>query len=774
MVFEATSKQIADFRKENNTEPLWTNSMFSGMPSYLISAYYPGNLIKKLYTLLRKPGIPLAPILLLMIGFYFLLLSFRVDNWIAILGAIAYGFSSYFFILLSAGHITKSMALAFMAPLIGSVIYSYRRDRLLGALFTAILLTLEIISNHLQITYYILMIIMAFGISELIHSIKSGKVNDFFKTTLLLFGSVSIAIIVNFASLYTTYEYGKYSIRGKSELTSNAEDNSSGVDRSYATQWSYGIDETLSFLVPNIKGGASVPFDPNSETIKALRKNGAAQYSNQFLMYWGNQPGTSGPVYIGSIVIFLFIMGLVLIKGRDKWWILSITLIAIMLSWGKNFMFFTNMFMDFLPGYSKFRAVTTILVIVQFCMPLLGFLVLDRLLKKEYSKQDLYRALKISGGITSGILILLLLFPGIAGSFTSVHEAQLPEWIKLALIEDRKNILRADSFRSLFFIISSGIIIFMAYNNKIKNELAIGLLIGMVLIDMWPVDKRYLNNDAFISKSEAAKTHQASNADKYILQDTGQYRVLNLSVDPFSDGTTSYFHNSIGGYHGAKIRRYQDLIENVIAPEINTLASRANNSTRPEALFTGLNALNMLNAKYIITNKDYQPMENNSALGSCWMVKRAITVDNPDEELAAIKDINPAEEAVVDKRFEKYLGSESFNRDSLSNISLESHSLNEIKYLFDSPDDALVVFSEIYYPEGWKAYIDENQADYFRVNYILRGMVVPAGSHSIIFRFDPESYKIGNKVSLAGSLVLIIFTILGLFIIAKKRKIIGK
>ncbi|TFH33838.1 MAG: hypothetical protein E4G95_09130, partial [Bacteroidia bacterium] len=363
-VFAGVSKEIADFREEYGSEPLWTNSMFSGMPAYLISTQYPGNLVKYFYNLLRKPGIPIAPILLLMVGFYLLLLAYRVDPWLAIAGAVAYGLSSYFFILLSAGHNTKAMALAFMAPLVGSVIYAYRRNMLLGALFTAIILTLEIISNHLQITYYAFMILLAFGISELIHSIKSGQFPGFARTTLLLLGAAIVALTVNFASLYTTYEYGKYSIRGQSELAATPEDKSTGVDRSYATAWSYGIDETMTLLIPNFKGGASRPFDRNSETVKALRQNGAAQYVNQVPQYWGGQPSTSGPVYVGSIVFFLFIMGLVLVKDRDRWWILAATIIAVMLAWGKNFMFFTNLFMDFLPGYSKFRAVTTILVIV--------------------------------------------------------------------------------------------------------------------------------------------------------------------------------------------------------------------------------------------------------------------------------------------------------------------------------------------------------------------------------------------------------------------------
>jgi hypothetical protein len=710
-----------------------------------------------------------------MIGFYLLLLSYRVDPWLAIAGAIAYGFSSYFFILLTAGHNTKAMALSFMAPLIGSIVYAYRRDMLTGALLTAIVLSLEIISNHLQITYYALMILLIFGIFEFVYSIREKEIVKFLKTTFFLVAAAIIAVIINFASLYTTFEYGKYSIRGESELAASPEDKSSGVDRSYATHWSYGIDETFSLIIPNIKGGASKPFDNDSETVRALRQNNSSQYISQFYQYWGKQPGTSGPVYVGAIVVLLFIMALVLIKGRDKWWLLTATAIAIMLAWGKNFMFFTNLFMDFLPGYSKFRAVTTILIIVQFTMPLLGILVLDKIFKNEYNKREIFKALKISGGVTFGILALFLLFPGLAGSFISINEPQMPDWLNSALIADRKDMLRTDVLRSLFFGISAAVIIYFAVVKKLRKEFAILFIASLILIDMWSVDKRYLNNDNFVRKTEFNRDLNPTAADNIILQDKSTYRVLNLTVSPFNDGSTSYNHHSIGGYHGAKIRRYQDLIEHSILNEINTLATRLNSVTSIEdanSSFSGLNALNMLNTKYVIINPEASPLTNPNSLGNSWFVDSFTIVETPDDELSSILDINPATEAIVDKRFLGLIQGLSINSDSSDYIRLISYKPNEMIYESNASSQQLALFSEIYYPKGWNAYIDGERSDYFRANYVLRAMIIPEGKHQVTFKFEPESYIIGNKVSLAGSFILILLIILAGYYEIRRRKAI--
>jgi hypothetical protein len=776
-VFTATSKEIADHRESFGEEPLWTNSMFGGMPSFLLSAHYPGNLLKPLYNLLRSPGIPIAPIFLLMAGFYFLLVyAARTNRWLAVIGSIAYGFSSYFFILLTAGHNTKAMALAFMAPLIGSVIFAYRRNRLIGTVLLALFLSLQIIANHLQITYYTLLIIIAFAISELVFVIKKNDLRSFVKTSLLLLAGVAVAVAVNFASLYTTYEYGKYSMRGKSELVSEGSDDTGGLGIQYATQWSYGVDETLTFLIPNIKGGASIPFENDSETIKSLRRNNAAQYIPQFRQYWGTQNlGTSGPVYVGAIALLLFIMGLVLIKGRDKWWILLITLIAIMLAWGKNFMPLTSLFFNYFPGYNKFRAVTMILVIAEFCIPLLGILALDKILKGEISKPDFFKALKVGGGVTVGILILYLLIPGIAGSFISENEgAQLPEWLHNALVSDRRDMLKADVFRSLLLVIAAIAVIYYTYIKKLQFKYAVIALGLLVIVDMWPVNKRYLNNDNFVTKSNVQSSFDPGIADNFILQDPDEVRVLNLgSQDPFSEGITSYYHHSIGGYHGAKMRRYQDLISTSVSKDINQLGNTLRSATSFEEMedaFIGLNSINMLNTKYIIINANNQPLVNPEALGNVWFVEDIKFVSTPDEELGSVNIIDPATEAVINNEFADLIAGHNPGRDSLSTIKLIDYRANRLSYSSSSSSAQLAVFSEIYYPEGWKATVNGENLDIIRANYVLRAAVIPPGDNEIVFSFEPDSYATGNMVSMGGSVLLIVLMLLALYLEIKKRK----
>lgn len=772
-VFKGSVKEIVDHRQEYHEEPLWTNAIFGGMPAYLISTNYPGNILKPFYNILRAPGIPVAPILLLMIGFYILLLSFRVNPWLAIAGSIAYGFSSYFFIILAAGHNTKAMALAFMAPLIGSIIYAYKRDRITGSVLTSLFLTLQLIANHYQVTYYAFMCVLVFGIIELYNSIKDKTLPKLITTTAMLIGAVIIALSINFASIYVTLEYGKYSMRSKSELSSQDDDKTGGLDRSYATHWSYGIDETLSLLIPNIKGGATQPFDRDSQTVRVLRQNNAAQNISQIHQYWGNQPNTSGPVYVGAIIVLLFIMGLVLIKGPYKWWLLSATILSIMLAWGKNFMFLTDLFLDYFPGYNKFRAVTMILVIAQFCMPLLAILTLDKIFKQNVKKQELIKAFKIGLGITGGILLLFLMIPGLSGSFISANELQYPGWLKSALITDRKEMLRTDAFRSLVFVVLASIIIFLAYSKKIKTGYAIGLLAFILLIDLWPVNKRYLNNDYFKKDTEAQKEFNPTLADNFILEDTSVFRVLNLTVSPFNDGKTSYLHHSIGGYHGAKVQRYQDLIESSIIRDISLFSNSVRNivsASQLDSIFLPLNSLNMLNAKYIIINPNGDPLTNTRALGNAWFVKSFRMVNTPDEELAAINNINPAIEAVIDNRFSEILDNTNIQSDSLSSILLSSYKANEMIYDYSSQSDQLAIFSEIYYPKGWNAYIDGQAVKHFRANYVLRAMVLPAGEHQIIFKFEPESYKTGNKVSLAGSIILILLLLASVFYWINKHK----
>ena len=638
-VSKINSKEIQDFREKNGREPLWTNSIFSGMPAYLISTRYPGNLIKYADGFLRMFKMPVSVLFLSMLGFYILLLIFEVDPWLAMAGAMAYGFSSFFFQILGAGHNTQAIALAYVAPMIGGIYYTYRHDALKGALFTTFILALEIQANHPQITYYALICLLIFGIVEFVYSLKNKSVVKFLKTSALLIIPFIVAIGINFASLYTTYEYGKYSIRGKSDLTVENKNTTSGLNKDYITTWSYGVDETFNLLIPNYKGGSSRPFDRTSETYKILSQNNNQAAANELQKYWGTQPGTDGPHYVGAIVFFLFVLGLILIKGPEKWWLLAATILSIMLAWGKNFMPFSNLFIDYFPGYNKFRAVTMTLVIAEFCIPLLGFLALRDIFNGTTTKKEIIRGLKIAAGITGGFILLIIILPGIAGSFLGQNESEYPEWLKNALITDRKVLLRSDAVRSLVFILlSSGVILGFIFE-KLRKEYAILIITVLVVLDLWTVDKRYLDADRFERPSTIQKSFTPTVADAFILKDPLQNRVLNLQ-SPFSDNSpTSYFHKSIGGYHGAKMERYQELIDSCIYPELGAFGGAAKKVQSFEELQMAFNntpapALNMLNTKYVIFNPSYPPLINPNALGNAWFVEKPVIVENANKEIS--------------------------------------------------------------------------------------------------------------------------------------------
>jgi len=759
-VSRINSKEIQDFRLNNGREPLWTNSIFSGMPAYLISTLYPGNLIKYVDRIVRIFKMPVSVLFLSMTGFYILLLIFGASPWLAITGALAYGLSSFTFQILGAGHNTQAIALAYMAPMIGGIYYAYRYDALKGALFTAVILSLEIQANHPQITYYALLCLLIFGIVEFIYSFKNNTVVKFLKTSAILIVPFIIAIGINFAGLYTVYEYGKYSIRGKSDLTVNNNNITSGLDKNYIVYWSYGVDETFNLLIPNYKGGSSRPFDRDSETVKALRQNDAADYINQFQKYWGSQPGTDGPHYVGAIVIFLFVLGLILVKGPEKWWLLAATILSIMLAWGKNFMPLSNFFIDYVPGYNKFRAVTMTLVIAQFCIPLLGFLALRDIFNGKNSRKEVIKSFKIAGGLTVGFLLLILIFPGIAGSFLGQFEIDYPSWIKDALIADRKDLLKSDSIRSLLFIIFSAGVILAYIFNKIRKEYAILILAALIVLDLWTVDKRYLDGDRFERSSAIQKSLTPSTADAYILKDTSHYRVLNITVSTFNDNSpTSYFHKSIGGYHGAKLGRYQELIDTSLLKNIELIGTTLPSAKSMEeflAVFNHTQVLNMLNTKYVIYNPDAPPLINQDALRNAWFAEKPLIVENANMEISALNHFDPANEAIIDKTFTDQITKASYPVMDNENIELVSYQPDELQYKYSASDEKLVVFSEIYYPAGWKSYIDGKESKYFRTNYVLRGMVVPEGEHEIKFVFEPTSYIVGNKISLASSLLLIL------------------
>jgi hypothetical protein len=768
------AKEISDFRAKYGEEPLWTNSMFSGMPAYLISIVYKGNLVKYADSFLKFLKHPASAIFLTMLGFYVLLLFFKVDAWLAIVGALAYGFSTYFFFILAAGHNTKALAIAYMAPMIGGIYYTYRHNAIKGALFTTFFLTLEIIANHPQITYYSFICILVFLITEFIFALRKNEIQPFIKSSIILIIPVLLSVGMNFNSLYTTYEYGKYSTRGKSDLETKDLKKTSGLDKDYITQWSYGVDETLTLLIPNFRGGACQPFNNNSETASALRKNNAGQYLKQFQMYWGTQPWVDGPVYVGAIVFFLFVLGLIIIKGPEKWWLLSATILSLMLAWGKNFMPLTNLFIDFFPGYNKFRAVTITLVIAEFCIPLLGILALRDIFNGTTERKDILKGIKIAFGITGGIALLLLLLPGLAGSFLAPSEKQanIPEWLSTALIADRKMLLKVDALRSFFLILLAAATLTSFYYNKLKKEYIIAMLALLFLADMWFVDKRYLNADKFVRKEARAKMSAPTIADGYILRDSSYYRVLNLSVSPFNDASTSYYHKSIGGYHGAKLKRYQELIDTSLTYDINLIqkvGGAAKTIDDVRTVFGRTNALNMLNTKYIIYNQDEPPLINQNALGNAWFVDTPAIVENANEELSSINRIDPSKVAVIDKLFKDQIKNTSYPVSQGDKLELKSYKPNELIYTSRSQGENLAVFSEIYYPAGWKSFIDGKESNYFRTDYLLRGMIIPAGEHEIRFSFEPSSYKTGNRISSISSLLFILMTA-GYVLVQLKKK----
>ncbi|MEI7500631.1 MAG: YfhO family protein [Bacteroidota bacterium] len=769
--FKGASKEIVDFRTKTGQEPLWTNSMFGGMPAYQISAKYTSNLIGYIDKALSL-GLPHPAnlVFLYFLGFFILLLAMGVDPWLSIAGATAFAFSSYFFIIIEAGHNSKAHAIAYMAPVIAGMILTMKRKYILGGIITALFLSLEVKANHPQITYYLAMIAILLGLFQLINAIRFKEIKPYFKAVGVLVIALIFAVLTNITSLWATWEYGKYTIRGKSELTSEKENRTSGLDRDYATQWSYGIGETMTLLIPDFYGGSSsVKISENSKIVEAMKTNGVPdetirQFTSQPLpfLYWGAQPFTSGPVYVGAIIMFLFVLGLIIVKGPVKWWLLAATILSILLSWGHNFMWLTDLFLNWLPGYNKFRAVSMILVIAEFAIPLLGILAMQEICDKKQDQKKLFKALQFSFIIVGGISLFFALLPGMFLDFVGAKDQytrqqyQFPDWLMQGIRDERLRLLRMDAIRAFVFVLLAGTLIWSVLFNKIKKEYAYIALTVMFLADMFTVNKRYVNNDSFTSKSRVENPFEPSAADNQILQDKDpDFRVLNLTTDPFNDAGTSYYHKSIGGYHGAKLRRYQELIDFGIDKDIQTFAKSMNTDST--------SVLNMLNTKYIIIpNNEKQPVPfpNHRALGNAWFVDNIQMVDNADAEISALKNFKPESVAIVDKAFADNLKSFTLSKDSADFIALDEYSANALSYVYKSKKNGLAVFSEIYYPKGWNAYVDGQLTPHFRANYVLRAMVLPAGEHKLQFKFEPKVYAIGEKISLISSIILIMLVII--------------
>ena len=753
-----SGREMQEYLEKTGERTRWTNSIFGGMPTYQMAPSYDSTntlgFIQQVYHLFLPTYVWYVFVMLL--GFYILLRAFDFKVWLASLGAVLWAFSSYFFIIIAAGHIWKLMTLAYIPPTIAGMVLVYRNKWLAGGVVTALFVALQIFSNHPQMSYYFLFVMLFMAIAYGVLAWQKKQLTDFFKSTGVLVVAGLVGVCVNLSNLYHTYEYSKESMRGKSELVkeNSADQTDSGLERSYITQWSYGIGETFSLLVPNVKGGASVPLAANE---KAMEKANPAYQSlyAQLGQYWGEQPGTSGPVYVGAFVMFLFVLGLFIVKGPMKWALVVGTVFSITLSWGHNFMGLTDFFIDYIPMYSKFRAVSSILVIAEFTIPLLAMLALKEVMERPALFAEQKKAFYISFGLTGGLSLLFALFPTVFfPSYVSSMEMNALQGaipadqlvpILVNLEEMRRSLFTADAWRS-FFVIVIGCVLLGGYLfRKWNAKVTVGALLLLCIVDMWSVNKRYLYDEQFVAKGTEMKPFlEPSETDKEILKDkTLDYRVLNMATNTFNENNTAYWHKSIGGYHAAKLRRYQEMIEAHIQGEMETLFTKIPEvgADLSKIDVTDTPVLDMLNTRYYIVPLQQgatAPLFNPHALGNAWLVKEVKYVNNANEEIDAIHGMNPRETAIVDKRFAETVKQPAAMPDSLDNIVLKSYAPNALQYEVDTKQGGTVVFSEIYYP-GWRSYIDGEEVSHGRANYILRAMNVPAGKHTIEFVFDPQS-----------------------------------
>ena len=774
------AQELTEYRETTGETALWTNAPFGGMPAWNITAPQKTNLFQYVHKALSigLPS-PLGSVFIAMLAFFILLMTLETGFWISLIGGIAYGLTSYLFIVIGAGHNAKTFAMAYAPGVIAGILLTYKGKYLWGAVLTAFALALELFANHLQITYYLLLTIAVLIIAEFITDIREKRLGHFFKASLLLVIVAVISILTFSVKLYANYEFGKETTRGKPVLTRNEGNQTKGLDRDYITQWSYGIGETWSLLIPNAKGGASAYIgskNPALEKADSRFRQNIAQ-SNA---YWGDQPGTSGPVYVGAIVVFLFVFGALTVKGKLNWALLIATILSILLSWGKNFMGFTNFFLDYIPGYNKFRAVSMTLVIAELTMPLLGFLGLAEIAKNPDGFKKNQKKFFIALGITAGFCLLFYIAPKLFFSFLSQGEAEqftamskgkdgaIYATFATQLENVRIAIFRKDALRSLLFIILAAVPLFLYGKDKLKAQIAFPVLAVLVLVDMYTIDRRYLNNDNFISKRQFDKPFTASKANQYILNDqTLDFRVADITKDAFNDASTCYFHKSIGGYSGAKLRRYQDVISQYLGSELNQLRSVKSGEAMIQTL-SQQKVLNMLNTKYIIFNPDSQPFENPFAFGNAWLVNDILWVDTPNEEIDAIGTTDLQHSAIMNKEFQNQVS--SYNpSNSEGSISLTDYKPNQVTYRFEADEDKLVVFSEIWTSKGWTMRLDGQEHPILRANYLLRAAMIPSGSHEIVMRYEPRIWKVGGTISLVSSLALILFAI-GAIVYSIKKK----
>ena len=788
-----SAQEFTEYQNRTGETTRWTNSIFGGMPTYQMSPSYQStdglSLVMNAYHLWLPDNVWFLFAYLL--GFYILLRAFDFRQTLAALGSIMWAFSSYFLIIIAAGHLWKVMALAYLPPMIAGIVLAYRGRYLSGFIVTALFTAFEIKANHVQMTYYYLFIILFMVIAYLVKAVREKQLTGFMKSTGVVAAAAVIGIAINLSSLYHTWQYQKESMRGKSELVKKdaANQTSSGLDRDYITQWSYGIDETLTLLVPDAKGGATVPLSKNATAMAKADpqiQSMIPQLYDAIPQYFGTQPGTSGPVYVGAFVLFLFILGLFIVRGSMKWALLAATVLSVLLAWGHNFMGFTNFFLDYIPMYAKFRTVASILVIAEFTIPLLAALALKKMVDEPEVLTKQMKFVYISLALTAGVALLIALFPGMMEPFVSDQERQMITSIQgmdgntantiLANIAAmREAMVSADAWRSVIVILIGFSLLFLYKMKKLRADYMVICMAVLCLVDMWQVDKRYLNDEMFVPKSERDMPHQATSTDLAIMKDKSlDYRVLNLASNTFNENETSFFHKSIGGYHPAKLRRYQEMIDAYIAPEMQAAmqAIAAKNGNMQEVdgakVFP---VLNMLNTKYFILPLQggaTMPLQNIYAQGNGWFVDKINYVADANAEYSGVGKIDVRHEAVADKKFESVLGQAQSN-DSTAIVKLVKYEPNNLQYTIESKKGGVVVFAEIYYP-GWTATIDGQSAELGRVNYILRALNVKAGKHTVVLDFHPTSISTTETIAYIAIVILLLAIIGAGYMKFKNRK----
>jgi hypothetical protein len=754
--WKGAAKEIIDHREKFQEEALWTNSMFSGMPATQITVLYLNNIYyyvnDAINTIFPEPS---GIIFLCFLSFYILLWSFGVAQPLAIAGALGFGFNSYNFIMVATGHNTKGLAIGYMSLVIAGVVFTFfKKEYWKGSSILMVGLALHLHSNHLQMTYYLLLLLLILGLTFTVISIQKKEFNHYLKSLGFLLIAAILAILPNITLLWSTYDYGKETTRGRSELTMNQEVKTTGLDKDYATQWSYGVGETFSLMIPNFKGGGSGTFGKDHDALENVDPQ-LKQIVAGMDKYYGNQPWTLN-VYAGAIVCFLFVLGLFFVEGPIKWWLLIATALSVLLSWGKNFMPLTDFFLDYVPGYNKFRAVSNTLVIAQLTIPLLGFLGIKQIVESPEIIKTKSKFFWLSIGLTGGLSFLMYLLPETFNDFfkdgeyenmmSQLKEAGWPavqgQMLMENLAEARKSLFTYDALRTTIYILLAAGLIYLFSKKIVSPTILAAALAFLILADNWPIAQRFLSSKDFVSKSVVKTPVRPTNADLQILQDPDpHYRVVNFSVSTFNDATTSFFHKSIGGYHGAKLKRYQELIEYQISSR-------------------NMDVFNMLNTKYfIVPAEDGQPIarQNPGALGNAWFVQEYELVANADSEIVALTDFDPSSIAILDQRFSRFVEGKKFQKDEEGEITLMNYKPNHMKYDYKASSEQMVVFSEIFYDRGWNAFINGEPAEHFRVNYVLRAMVIPAGNYLIEFKFQPKTFFTGERIALVGSILSLAF-----------------